>query len=317
MIPLGAFLFDLFVLLASLIIIILAGNYFVGALSSYAHKIGMSKYFIGMVVVAVATSSPDIATSIMGLVSGRFEILSGVVLGGLMLDLAFLNGWFAILGKEIKLKTDVIKGIEFVILGFMLLPYVLMFDGELSRSEGLAMVLSFFIYVMLIWFREKSAGHLKKQIQLKFIWQDATVFLLALTSMLLAARYAVFSITQISVSLNIPLYLLSITVLALAAALPDAISGTVAIMKGRGGEIGFGENIGTTMLEMNLFIGLIAIIHPISFGILPIIVGTIALMISSIYFLVILRKGVITRSQGWVFLGIYFTYLAIEIWRVL
>ena len=309
-------LFHIAVLLASLYIISRSGTYFVDALTRYVTTIGMSKYFIGMVVVAVATSSPDIAASIMGLIHGKFEILSGVVLGGLMLDLAFLNGWFAVLGKRIKLKTDVIKGIEFVVLGLMLLPYLLIIDGDVTRGEGIVMVLSFFIYLGIIWQREQSAGKLKKKIEIKLIWKDMLVFLLALAAMLLAAKYAVTSITQLSYDLQLPLYLLSMTVLALAAALPDAVAGTTAILHGKGGEVGFGENIGTTMLEINLFTGLLAIIKPLNFGVAPIITGVLGLMISSIFFLTILRKGVITRTHGYVFLTIYFAFLIIEVVRV-
>lgn len=314
---LASIAFNTGVLLAALTIITLSGNYFVDALQGYARKLGMSKYFIGMVVVAVATSSPDISTSIMGLMAGKQEMMSGIILGGLAIDLAFLNGWFAVLGKRIRLDTAVIRGIEFVVLGLMVLPYILMIDGEISRSEGFVLVLSFIIYVLLIWQRESASGKLKKEVKLKVIWQDAVVFLLALAAMLLAGKYAVFSTINLSHMLNIPVYLLSITVLALAAALPDAISGTIAILKGKGGEIGFGENIGTTMLEINFFTGILAIIKPMKFPVMGVLAGLLTLMISSIYFLYILREGVITKKHGYVFIGIYFVFITFEITRVL
>ncbi len=317
MISAGAIVFYASILLASLAIIAFSGNYFVQALSNYANKLGMSKYFIGMVIVAIATSSPDIVTSIMGLFAGHPEVLSGVILGGLMIDLAFLNGWFAMFQKQIKLETEVIKGIEFVILGLLLLPFVLMLDGEITQSEGLAMVLSYLTYAMLIWNRERSSGKLKKQIKFTFIWQDMLVFVLALGAMLLAARYAVLSATVLSSAFEIPLYLLAITLFAFAAALPDTLAGTIAILKGQGGEIGFGEAIGTTMLEVNLFSGAVALFYPMKFGVISSIVGILGLMFSAIYFMTIIRRGVITRNQGFVFIGIYAAYLIIEVTRIL
>ncbi|MEM4253767.1 MAG: hypothetical protein QXR48_00030 [Candidatus Woesearchaeota archaeon] len=317
MTAIGAILFHTGILAASLTIIGFAGNYFVEALSSYARKLGMSKYFIGMVVVAIATSSPDIFTSFMGLLAGKPEMLSGILLGGLMLDLAFFNGVFAVLSKRINLETDVIKGIELVVLGLMLLPYVLMLDGEISKSEGFAMMLSFIIYVLLMWNREKGSGKLKQKIPLTNIWRDMLVFVFALGAMFLAARYAVFSSIMLSSTLNIPIYLLSITVLAFAAATPDAIAGIIAILKGRGGEIGFGENVGTTFMEINFFTGLVAIFYPMNFGIMATIAGIIGLMVSATFFLVILRKGYITREQGYVFLLIYAAYMTFEVTRVL
>ncbi len=312
----AAIAFNSGVLLAALTIITLSGNYFVDALQGYARKIGMSKYFIGMVVVAVATSSPDIATSIMGLIAGRQEMMSGIILGGLALDLAFLNGWFAILAKRIKLETKVIQGIEFVVLGLMILPYILMLDGEVSRGDGIAMILSFVIYVLLIWHREAASGKLKHDIPIKLIWENATVFLLALAAMLLAGRFAVYSTLNLSRMLNIPVYILSLTILAFAAALPDAISGTISILRKKGGEIGFGENIGTTLLEINLFTGLLAIISPMKFAVMSVVGGLITLMISSIFFLYILRKGVITWKHGIVFIGIYVAFVVFEMTRV-
>lgn len=313
----AAIAFNIGLLLASLTIITFSGNYFVDALVNYAKKIGMSAYFIGMVVVSVATSSPDIVTAIMGLIAGRQEMMSGIILGGLAIDLAFLNGWFAILAKRIKLETAVIKGIEMVVLGLMVLPYVLMLDGEISRSEGIVMVLSFIIYVLLIWDRETASGKLKAQIPLKRIWQDAAVFVLALGAMLIAGRYAVLSSISLSNMLGIPVYILSLTVLAFAAALPDGIAGTIAILKGKGGEIGFGENIGTTMMEINLFTGILAIMNPMKFPVMGVIAGLVTLMLSSIYFLIILRKGVIDWKHGCVFIALYVAFITFEITRVL
>ena len=308
-------LFNSIVLLVSLGILVISGSYFVDSLTSYARKLGMSACFVGMIVSAIATSSTDIATSIMGLMVGRPEIMSGVVIGGLVIELGFLIGWFSVLSKKIKLDTDVIKGHEFVILGLILLPYFLMLDGELTRSEGFVMVLSFVIYVLLIWHHEKARGKLKKQISLKNIWQDGLVFLFALTSMLLAARYVVFSTINLSVSTHIPVYILSITVLAFANALPDTISGTISILKGKGGEIGFGDSIGSPMIEVNLFTGIVAMIRPMNFGVLSVLVGSLTLMICATYFMAIIRKGVITRSQGYIFLGFYAAYIIIEISR--
>jgi cation:H+ antiporter len=313
----AALAFNLGVLASALVIITLSGNYFVDALISYARKLGLSNYFIGMVVVAIATSSPDIVTSIMGLLAGRPEILSGVVIGGLMIDTAFLNGLFAMLSKKIKIDTSVIKGIEFVVLGLILLPYILMIDGEITRSEGIAMVLSFIIYVMLIWHREQKSGKMVKQVAMKFIWQDAAVFLLALGAMLIASRFAVYSVINLSAAFRIPIYLLSITVLAVAAALPDGIAGVLAIVRGKGGEIGFGENIGTTMLEINLFTGLVAIFTPMHFGVWGVILGVSGLILCYSFFLAILRQGAVTRQQGFFFLGVYGIYLILEVLRTL
>ncbi|HSU72563.1 MAG TPA: hypothetical protein VLJ21_01810 [Candidatus Binatia bacterium] len=313
----NALLFNLGILLASLVIMAFSGSYFVDALIGYARKIGMSNYFIGMVVVAVATSSPDIATSVMGLISGKPEILSGVVIGGLMLDAALLNGWFAILARKIKLDTRVISGIELPILALIILPYILLLDGSVSRSEGLVMVISFVAYLLLIWKREKSSGRLVRQIAMRRVSLDITVFLLALGAMLIAARVAVFSAINLSASWGVPVYLLSITLLALASAMPDGIAGTVAILKKKGGEIGFGESIGTSLIEVNLFTGLVAMFRPFEFGVLGTIIGMIGLIISMTLFMFIMRKGEIRRSHGIVFLAIYVAYIILEVTRVL
>ena len=310
-------IFNSLVLLASLAILVFSGAYFVDSLTSYARKIGLSACFVGMIVSAIATSSTDIATSVMSLVVGKPEIMSGVVIGGLVIELGFLIGLFSILSKKIKLDTEVIKGHEFVILGLIILPYILMLDGEITRSEGLVMFLSFVIYLLMIWQHEEARGKLRKQISLKNIWQDGLVFLFALTAMLLAARYVVFSTINLSVFTGLPVYILSFTVLAFANALPDTISGTISILKGKGGEIGFGDSIGSPMIEVNLFTGIVAMVQPMHFGIASILVGALTLMICATYFMIIIRKGVITRSQGYVFIGLYVAYILIELGRYL
>ena len=313
----SAILLLISVLLFSLFILVAAGNYFVDAAIRYARKIGVSKYFVGLLVVAVATSSPDIATSISGLVAGNPDIMSGVVMGGLMIDLALLNGIFGVIGKRLKLETESMKGREYMVLGFLLFPFIFMLTGHISRIGGALMVLSFLIYIVIMWRREAKSGHLKKQVAIKIIWQDVVVFLLAMGSLLLAGRWAVWSVVHLSTAFAIPVFLLSMTVLAIATALPDATAGIMAIVKGKGGEVGVGESIGSTLIEINLFTGLAAIIRPIQFDVFSTLTGIAGLVVTAVFLFSVLRTGVLKRWHGIVLIGIYVLYVIAESIRIL
>ena len=107
--------------------------------------------------------------------------------------IALVLGIFALVGRKISLRSKVLKDTELPIFLLSIVPFLLVADGLLSRIDGVILVLIYLAFLAGLAKKEAEIGHLKKQIQLKKIWKDALLFILALTAMLLSARWLVFS----------------------------------------------------------------------------------------------------------------------------
>lgn len=306
-------IFHSFVLILSLFILFKSADLIVLGITGYAKKLGLSNYLIGLVIVAMAASLPEIISSIMGLAMNETGVFFGTILGTNMVHLALLTGLLLLYGKKMKLEIELLQDKKLFLLGILLLPFVLIFiDGELSRIDGIILVCTFLVYLGILWKKEGTLGKMKKNVALKNIWTDAVVFLGALIALLMAGRWLVFSGIQLAVYYGIPPYLLALTVIAVGAALPDFAVCINSLKKGVQ-EIGVGETLGSAIIELLMFFGIMAIINPIKADINQIIIPSVFLMTSIAYLIWLMRGKIGTWKNGIVLIALYLTFATIEI----
>lgn len=313
MVSVDPILFNIFVLIASLVIIFKAADLLIYGITRYAKKFGLSDLVIGLVVVAIAASMPELVSSLAGLVLGHESILFGTILGTNMVHLALVLGVLAVVGKKIKLESKILGKSVWILWLVLLTPFVLiLWDGRLGRIDGIILIIFYVMYLGWLWSKERKSANLKKSVKLKYIWKDALIFILSLVAILIAGRWLVFSAVNLAGFAGLPTYFIAITVLAVGGALPDFAVGLKSIFKGHQ-DVGVGDILGSVALEFLLFFGIIGLISPISVNIGQILNATIFLVISLTLMIYFLQKRFMTRKHGIMLLGIYALFIIIEI----
>ncbi len=305
-------LFNGIVLLVSMIILFKSADLIVFGISEYAKKLGLSDYLIGLVVVALAASMPEIISALMGLAMNDVSVMFGTILGTNMVHLALVTGLLMIIGKKMKMEVKLLEDIRLFLLVILILPFLLLSDSVLSRADGIILVIAFGAYLVTLWKKEGTLGKIKKKVDIKTFWKDMVVFIGSLMALILAGRYLVFSSIQLANYYGVPSYLLALTVIAVGAALPDFAVGIKSVLKGHH-EVGIGEVLGSSVLELVLFFGIVAIIKPIHIDFNTIIVPSIFLVISATYMVWLMKNKLATWKNGLIFLGLYFVFIIIEI----
>lgn len=309
-------LFNVFVALASLLIIFKAADLVVYGISRYARKLGLSDLLIGLVVVALAASMPEIISSLTGLLLGREEVLFGTILGTNLVHLALVLGMLAFFGKKIRLESEFLGSSIWVLWLALLTPFALMlWDGELGRVDGIILIVLYSVYLGWLWHREESSGHLKRRVLLRTIWRDALIFVLSLVAILLAGRWLVFSSINLAALAGIPAYFIALTVLAVGGALPDFAVGLRSILRGHQ-DVGVGDVLGSVALEFLLFFGLIGLLHPLAIDAGQIINAVVFLAVALTLVIFFVQRGTMTWKHGLFLVGLYVLFLAIEIWKL-
>lgn len=308
-------MFNIAALVLSLLIVIKAADLLTFGISNYARKFGISDYLVGFLVLAIGTSLPALVSSFMGGSVGSSGIVLGTLFGSGVITLTFVLGCTAIAAKKLDVKTRLLGKSTYFIMLMILLPMVMLLDKKISRLDGILLIVVFFAYIAGLWKKEGTFGHLKKHVRIKQLWKDVFVFLGALVALLLGARFLVFSSVVISQEIGISSYVTALIVIGLGASLPDLTVELKALKKGHAG-IGFGNILGGITAEMLLILGLVAVFYPVS------IAGIgLASLISTIVFFLIgislvlfwVRKNTLFRWQGFVLLGMYLAFVAVQV----
>jgi cation:H+ antiporter len=304
-------LFNTFVLLISLLIVFRGADLVVYGITRYARKLGLSDLLIGLVVVALAASMPEIISSVTGLMLGKEDVLFGTMLGTNLVHLSLVLGVLALVGKKIKLEAGLLHNRIWVLGVVLLIPFALMLDGNLSRVDGLILIILYTLYLGWIWHRETSLHALKKRVLLKTIARDGLIFVLSLIAILLSGRWLVFSSLNLAALAGIPTYFISLTVLAFAGALPDFAVGLRSVFRGHQ-DVGVGDVLGSVTLELLLFFGLVGLLHPLTVSVPTVLPAMIALTCALAVVLWRVSKKSMTWKHGLVLVGIYVAFIAFE-----
>lgn len=303
---------NIFILAASIYILIRAADYIVFGISNYSRKLGISEYLIGFLIVSVGMSTPEFVSSLMGSIQGNSGIVLGSIFGAVITALLFILGIAAIFGKKISLESRLLRESRHYLMILAALPVAFILTGKVQRWMGLVLIAVFFAYVIYLWRKEGTFGKLKEQVKIKMIWKDGLVFLIALGALLLAARWMVFSAMQVSKIIGVSEFLVALLVIGISSSLPDLMVQIKSIKTGHT-HIAFGDILGSSLVDMLLVLGLIAVINPISIQFSQIILSVIFYIGGFGLVLWLIKNREMDYRHGFVMVFLYLLFIALEI----
>ena len=142
---------DLFFIIGGLLLIIFGGELTVNSAVSIARLLGLSERVIGLTIVAVGTSLPELCTSLVAAIKGKEDIAVGNVIGSNIFNILFVLG-FSSLINPLLLNLDSLIDLALLIIGSFLV-YLYFHDLQINRREGLSMLLLYIIYCIYILIR--------------------------------------------------------------------------------------------------------------------------------------------------------------------
>ena len=242
-------------LVASLAVLIWGADKFVDNSSLLAKKLGISELTIGLTVVALGTSAPEIFVGISSVLNKSEGIAMGAVVGSNISNIALIFG-VSCIGISFKpKKTPFIQFIPFLasalVLGFAL------FDHHISVFDSV-LLLSVFIYFLYVIFKNKSKGEIIVLDKDNNQDNSITLLLLAvgLISLVLGSRYAVTYAENIAILLNISELIIGLTIIALGTSLPELAATISAVLKKKTDMV-VGNVIGSNVLNITLVVPII------------------------------------------------------------
>jgi cation:H+ antiporter len=301
--------------LVSLLVLIGAAKFFTEAAERIGLSLKLSPFMVGVVIVAIGTSLPELISGIIASTSGHSEIVIGNVLGANISNIFLILGVATLVSKRsIQLGKEYI----FIDLHFMLgsATFLILFllDGHISRIEGGSLILGFIIYQIYLMKSEKpdemptlnDPKVVKKMNKVR--WTDVLILAVAAVGIFFGATYVVDSIKDIALAFNVDKTIVSLTVLSLGTTLPEL---TVTISAARRGqpEIAVGNILGSCIFNSFMVTGVGSMIRPITmpFGLAK--TSLVFLAIAAVFFYLLSQDKKVSKWEGMLFLLFYIVFL--------
>lgn len=319
---------DILLLFAGLALVLAGANYLVDGASAIAKKAGLSDFIIGMTIVGIGTSTPEMVVSFTSAIKGNADIAVGNVLGSNIFNTLMILGATALFSPIALTSNNIKKDIPFALLAsFVLctLGCATWLDGApvnaISRVEGIMLLCLFGVFMAYTIYSGSSQGanatpdnNLSGSRKPAPIWLSAIMVLGGLCGLVFGGDMFVNSASAIARSLGISDAVIAVTIVAGGTSLPELAACLVAAYK-KNTEQALGNVIGSNVSNIFLILGGSATIQPLVMtGINPL--DLITLMVSSILvflFAFTFRKKQIDRIEGALLVCIYIGFVAMTL----
>ncbi len=299
-------------LIASLAVLIWGADKFVDNSSLVAKKVGVSELTIGLTIVALGTSAPEIFVGISSVLNNSESIAMGAVVGSNISNIALIFGVSCIGMSFLPKKTPIIQLMPFLIsAGF--LGYVLI-DLNVSMLDGILLLIAFFYFLYIINANKNTQTNFDED-QSKNNFVTLIYLTIGLIALILGSRYAVIYAEKIALTLNISELIIGLTIIAIGTSLPELAATISAVLKKKTDMV-VGNVIGSNVLNITLVVPIIGFFSNVqldevllSRDYLIMIIATILFMIVVLFYSNKNFSTSIIRSIGILFVGGYVLYL--------
>ncbi len=304
-------IYNLIIILFSIILLAKAASYLVLGISNYASKLGVSDYLVGTLVVALASSTPELLSSISGMNQASSSIIFGTLFGSNFVAITFILGLIAIIGKKVPMNEKVFHKTKWDILLLVSIPFILLLDGKLGKIDGVILIMAFIFYVIMLWKREGQKGKIKKSVPLKRIYLDGLLFLLSLFVVLLSAKFLVNSSLCVSDLLGIHPFIISVVLIGLGAQAPDIF---LSLHSAKGGHesVALGDLLGSLIIQSLLFFGVFSLMTDLTFPVVNTLVIGFLTIVACLMLFQFVKKKSLTRKDGIMLVILYIIFVATQ-----
>lgn len=309
---------DFLLLVVALAVIIIAAMMLTDGSVALAARLHVPEFIVGLTVVAVGTSMPELTVSMLSALNGHGDMAIGNVVGSNIFNVFAILGVCAIFSPVVFTKTNIRRDIPICIAATLALLLATLLGRDITRIEGIVLLLGYGVMLYFTIRAEKRAmlesgegamecGEACVTMQL---WRIPIWIIVGLAGLIFGGDLFVTSATNIAKALGVSEAVIAITLLAGGTSLPELASSLVSIFKGRA-SLALGNVLGSNIANILLILGACSTVTPLSMGgvtMFDIYVAVAAALLIMLSALVIGRDK-ITRFEGVLFLCCYIAYI--------
>ncbi len=292
----------------SIFVLVKSADYF----TESAEKIGLyfklSPFIVGITIVSVGTSLPELVTSIFAVIDKQSTIVAGNVIGSNIANIFLVLGLSAIVSNGLSTKHDIMRVDLPMLAASAFFLYIASHDGIFDFKEGILSVMGLTAYLLYAYKSKNINVELTNQPQEKLKFTTLIILFASVIFLNISAKYTVTNIVEISDMLNISTSAIAASVVAFGTSLPELMVSINAAKKGNL-EMSIGNVIGSNIFNTFGIMGVASCIAPIKID-TPTITLSLPVMLASTVLLVFsLQNKAMSRWIGYIFVLFYVLYI--------
>lgn len=301
---------QILILAVGFVMLIKGAGWFVDGSSAVATRLGIPQLVIGLTIVAMGTSAPEAAVSIVAALNGNADITIGNIVGSNILNILIILGISALIVPVAVAKATIKLDIP-VMLAITVLLLVFGYNGTISLVEGIIFWVIFAIYLAYLFINSKNNTEENVQVKELSLVKALVFAVIGLCLIILGSKLTVNSATAIAKAVGISERFIGLTIVALGTSLPELFTSVLAAKKGNA-DIAIGNIVGSNIFNILFIVGASSIITPVNFATGFRIDTVIAFLAGIMLLLCSIPRGKIGKKTGVLMLlsyAGYFCYL--------
>jgi len=302
---------DISFLIISIATLVFGAERFVDASSKIAKNFGISDLFVGLTIVALGTSAPEIFVAISSVINSAEAVAIGTIVGSNITNIALIFGVSCFAVNQIKKRFSLESLIPFL-LSFILFLFALK-DLRFSLIECLGFIMIFFYFLAIL--SKERPGVKDVMSGNTDMMKNFIMLLVGLVLLVVGSNFAVIYAEKFALSIGISEVIVSLTILALGTSLPELAATISAIFKGKN-QMVIGNIIGSNILNLVIIVPIIGIFSSAAMPVelwerdsFPLIILTLAFTLILLFLSRIQMPNYLGTILGFGFTSFYVMYV--------
>lgn len=311
---------NLLFLVIGMFLLIKGADWFVDGSSKVAKALKIPSLIIGLTLVSIGTSLPELSVSVNAALAGNADISYGNVIGSNIFNVFVVIGASALFTPMVVAK-DVKKYDVPILIGIYLLFALFSFVTtplQLSRWESIILAVLFIAYLVFLVLRTKKSDQPVeeevKEEKPRKMWVNIVLIIIGVACIVGGGEFVVTTASSLATMAGMSELLVGLTIVAVGTSLPELVTSMVAAKKGEN-DIAVGNAVGSCIFNILLILGVSSTIAPIGFEYNTIVDAAMMLLSVIMIFIFAFKSSKITRIQGGILIFVYAIYLVFIILR--
>lgn len=304
------------------VVLIFGAKWLVDGAASIGKKSGLSQMVIGLTIVALGTSLPELIISVFASIEGSTDLVIGNILGSNIINTLFIIGITAVIFPikmpGSKCRTDVLFSL-FAIIILIVLANDTFFgraENKISVVDGIILIVLMGGFLYYTFFKSKDQSDSSSDNGIKELPTKRSIGLISagITGLFFGGKWIVGGVDQIAMDFGLTQSVIGLTLIAIATSLPELVTSILAALK-KNTDLAIGNAVGSNIFNILLVLGASAIIKPIDYN-TSLNFEMAILLISGLLLVLFIQlnigglKRTISRMEGAIMLILYICFIS-------
>jgi cation:H+ antiporter len=298
-------------------------DWFLDSAEKIGLSLGLSPFIVGVTIVGLGTSFPELFAALMAVFQGANEIVAANAIGSNISNILLIIGFSAVAGGGLVVTKNLIDlDLPMLAAGTVLLLGVI-YDQNITQGESILLVASYLVYFLYTIFHKETGSKkgkdcvskkdIKESISTKnkkllVTWKDYALLFLGVICLILGAKYMIQSVIELSAIFSISPAIISITAVAIGTSLPELIVSLKAARSGKS-EVAVGNIFGSNAFNSLMVIGIPGLFSNLPVDQQTFVIGIPAMIVGTTLFVI---SGISKKIHSWegaMYLMIYILFI--------